>query len=198
MNKLKEGFYLNKDLYFEYVEEFVDFILNELECNEDKFVTVIAKFDEAKEILSNAMLCEDVNFDFLHIESPEIDGYNDEFVLSFWMNDGILEIGCEKLKDEAGDYICPCGDIVFLFSNCSSRIIPLCEDSELYFVSLEDECDCDEEHCCDCCECADKDDDIYGFVANSENNGRHCELTYYSSNPVNTSKIINILKEFGF
>ena len=115
---------MNKDLYFEYVEELVDFVIDELEHNEDKFVAVIAKFDEAKEILSNAMLCEDVNFDFLHIESPEVDDYNDEFVLSFWMNDGILEVGCEKLKDEAGDYICPCGDIVFLFSNCSSRIIP--------------------------------------------------------------------------
>lgn len=189
---------MNKDLYFEYVEEFVDFILNELECNEDKFVTVIAKFDEAKEILSNAMLCEDVNFDFLHIESPEIDDYNDEFVLSFWMNDGILEVGCEKLKNEEGNYTNPCGDIVFLFSNCSSRIIPLCEGSELYFVSLEDECACDEEHCCGCCECVDEGDDVYGFVVNHETSEGHCEFAYYSSTPVNKSEITNILKELGF
>jgi hypothetical protein len=149
---LKEGFYLNKDLYLENVEELVDCVVGTVEYDEDAFVTVVAKFDDAKEILKNVMLYEDVNFDFLEIESPIVDNYYAEYVLSFWMNDGILEIGCEKLMDEEGEYTNPCGDIVFLFSNCSSKIIPLCEGSELYFVNLDDECDCDDD-CCECCEC---------------------------------------------
>lgn len=145
----------SKDINFEYIEEFVDYVFDEVENDEDNFVTVIAKFDEAKEILKNAMTHGDVNFESLQIESPITDNYCDEFVLSFWMNDGVLEMGCEKLKNEEGDYTNPCGDVVFLFDNCSSKIIPLCEGSRLYFVSIEDECDCDED--CDC-ECS-KDED---------------------------------------
>ena len=35
---------MNKDLYYDGVEEFVDCMLNDLERDEDKFVSVIAKF----------------------------------------------------------------------------------------------------------------------------------------------------------
>ena len=144
----------SKDINFEYIEEFVDYVIDETENDEDNFVTVIAKFDEAKEILKELMTYNDVNFELLQIESPIMDNYCDEFVLSLWMNDGVLEIGCEKLKNEDGEYTNPCGDVVFLFDNCSSKIIPLCDGSDLYFVNIEDECGCDEncdEKCpCDC------------------------------------------------
>lgn len=151
----------SKDISFEYIEELVDYVIDEVENDEDNFVTVIAKFDEAKEILKNAMAYDDVNFESLQIESPIMDNYYDEFVLSFWMNDGVLEIGCEKLKNEEGDYTNPCGDVVFLFGNCSSKIIPLCEGSKLYFVSIEDECNCDEDCDCEClCDCHKEDKEI--------------------------------------
>lgn len=144
----------SKDLNFEYIEEFVDYVIDEVENGEDNFVTVIAKFDEAKEILKNAMTYDDVNFESLQIESPIMDNYCDEFILSFWMNDGVLEIGCEKLKNTEGKYTNPCGDVVFLFDDCSSKIIPLCEGSKLYFVEIEDEDnygeECDENCLCDC------------------------------------------------
>ena len=142
----------SKDLNFEYIEDFVDYVVNEVENDEDKFVTVIAKFDEAKEIFKELMTYDDVNFESLQIESPIMDNYCDEFVLSLWMNDGVLEIGCEKLKNEEGEYTNPCGDAVFLFDNCSSKIIPLCEGAKLYFVNIEDECDCDE-GCDEKCSC---------------------------------------------
>ena len=151
----------SKDINFEYIEEFVGYVIDEVENDEDNFVTVVAKFDEAKEILKNAMTYDDVNFESLQIESPIMDNYFDEFVLSLWMNDGVLEIGCEKLKNEEGNYTNPCGDVVFLFDNCSSKIIPLCEGSRLYFVSVEDECDCDEECDCKCpCDCHKEEKEI--------------------------------------
>lgn len=151
----------SKDISFEYIEELVDYVINEVENDEDNFVTVIAKFDEAKEILKNAMTYDDVNFESLQIESPIMDNYCDEFVLSFWMNDGVLEIGCEKLKNEEGDYTNPCGDVIFLFDDCSSKIIPLCEGSMLYFVSIEDECNCGEDCDCECpCDCHKKEKEI--------------------------------------
>ena len=151
----------SKDLNFEYIEEFVDCLVNEVENDEDKFVTVIAKFDEAKEILKELMTYDDVNFESLQIESPIMDNYFDEFVLSLWMNDGVLEIGCEKLKNEDGEYTNPCGDEVFLFDDCSSKIIPLCDGSELYFVNIDDKCDCDEECGCECfCDCHKEDKEL--------------------------------------
>ena len=56
--------------------------------------------------------------------------------------------------------------------------------------------DCDKECCQGCCECADEDDDIYGFVANNENDNGYSKITYYSSIPINKSDIKNILKIF--
>ena len=151
----------SKDIKFEYIEELVDYIIDEVENDEDTFVTVIAKFDEAKEILKEIMTYDDVNFESLQIESPIMDNYFDEFVLSLWMNDGVLEIGCEKLKNEDGEYINPCGDVVFLFDDCSSKIIPLCDGSDLYFVNIEDECDCDEDCDYECpCDCHKEDKEI--------------------------------------
>ena len=159
---MKEGLNLkSKDINFEYIEDFADYVVNEVENDEDKFVTVIAKFDVAKKILKELMTYDDVNFESLQIESPIMDNYCDEFVLSLWMNDGVLEIGCEKLKNEDGEYTNPCGDVVFLFDDCSSKIIPLCDGSELYFVNIDDECDCDEECDCKCpCDCHKEEKEI--------------------------------------
>lgn len=194
---------------FEYIEGFVDCVLSEVENDEDAFVTVIVKFDEAKEILKNVMSYDDVNFESLQIESPIMDNYDDAFVISLWMNDGVLEIGCEKLKNDEGCYINPCGDIVFLFSNCSSKIIPLCEGSDLYFVDIGDECGCDEEcdECCPCeCHCGDSyveysktdDGELHGFTASkSTGNGYH-SYSFYTSDNLSKDDIRDILKEFGF
>ena len=200
---------MNKDINFEYIEEFVDCVINEVESDEDAFTTVIAKFDEAKEVLKSIMTYGDVNFESLQIESPIMDNYCDEFVISLWMNDDVLEIGCEKLKNEDGEYTNPCGDIVFLFSNCSSKIIPLCEGSNLYFVSLDEDCDCDDDcdecylcdcHCDDSCVEYSKTDDgeLHGFTASkSTGNGYH-SYSFYTSDNLSKSDVRDMLKEFGF
>ena len=199
----------SKDLNFEYIEELVGYIVEEVENDEDAFVTVIAKFDEAKEVLKSIMTYDDVDFESLQIESPIMDNYCDEFVISLWMNDGVLEIGCEKLKDEEGCYTNPCGDVVFLFSNCSSKIIPLCEGSDLYFVNIEDECNCDEEcdECCPCdCHCGDScveyshtdDGELHGFTASKSTGDGYHSYSFYTSENLSKGDIHNILKEFGF
>ena len=191
------------------MEEFVDYIVEEAENDEDVFVAVIAKFDEAKEILKSIMTHGGVNFDFLHIENPAISDYEDEFVISFWINDGVLDVGCEKLKNEDGEYINPCGDITYLFSNCSSRIIPLCEGSDLYFVDVEDEFDCDVkcDKCCSCdYHCGDNyveysktdDGELHGFTASKSNGNGYHSYSFYTSDNLSKSDIRDMLKEFGF
>ena len=153
---------MNKDLYVDDIEEFVDYIIADVEHDEDVFVEIIAKFDVAKEILKYIISYGDVDFEFLEIESPMTGDYDDEFIMSLWMNDGVIQVGCEKLKGENGDYTTPCADITYLFDDCSSKIIPLCEGSELYFVNIEDGCDCDEE-CCGCCPCDCHSNEYYSF-----------------------------------
>ena len=142
----------SKEINFECIEEFVGCIVDKLEDYGDLYITAVAKFDEAREILKTVMTYDDVNFESLQIESPEVDNYHDEFVISFWMNIETLEVGCEKLKDKNGDYTDPRGDETYLFDGCSSKIIPLCDGSDLYIVGVIDECDCCE-GCDECCAC---------------------------------------------
>lgn len=187
---------MNKDLCFEYIEDFADYIVGRVEDNEELFVTVVGKFETIKPLLKEVMIYEFVDFENIEIESGIMDNYTDEFVLSLWMNDGVLEVGCGKLKRN-GEYTNPCGDETYLFEDCSSKIIPLCEGSDLYFVNSDEECDCDEE-CCGCCECNEEDDDIYGFTIDNETDNGYSKFTYYSSSPVDKTDIRNILREFGF
>ena len=141
------------------MEEFADYIIGRVEDVEWFFVTVIGKFATIKSLLKEVMTYDSVDFDNIEIESETIDNYMDEFVLSLWMNDGVLQIGCEKLNNN-GEYLMPCGDENYLMEDCSSKVIPLCEDSDLYFVNFDEECDCCEEcgGCCSCdCCCDDKE-----------------------------------------
>ena len=131
---------MNKDLYFECVEEFVDYVIERVEDNDELFVEIIGKFDTIKPVLKEIMTYEFVEFESMEIESKNIDNYTDEFVLSLWANDDVIEFGCEKLKRD-GEYISPCGDETYLMEDCSSKIISLCEDSDLYFVNYGEEFD---------------------------------------------------------
>lgn len=143
----------NKDLNFEYIEEFVDYLVEKVEDNDELFATVVCKFNEAKEIIKYLMMFEDIDFENIYLESPDEKGYTDEFCMEFWYNDGVVNFSCDPLKVN-GKYENPCGDETYLFDDCSSKIISLCEGSKLYFVSIEDECDygeeCDENCLCDC------------------------------------------------
>ena len=200
---------MKSDIYFEYIEDLADYVVDKLEEDEDLYITVIGKFAEMKIILREFMMYEFVNYESLNIESPIVGNYSDEFVLSLWLNDGILEIGCEKLKNKKGAYTSPCGDIVFLFDNCSSKIIPLCEGSQIYYVGIDEECDCDED-CDECCPCechdndvyvecsTDEDGDPYGFVANRSDSNGNYSFSYYTNGKLTEENICDILEEFGF
>ena len=149
---------MNTDLYFEGIEAFSDYIVDCFEDNEELFIAVIGKFNSIKPLLKEAMIYDFVDFESIEIESENVDGYADEFVLSFWVDGDVLKVGCEKLKRD-GKYILPCGDETYLLEDCSSKVIPLCEESDLYFVNFDEECDCCEERCT--CECRDHMDTFY-------------------------------------
>ena len=150
---------MNKDLYFEYVEDFADYIVEKFESEEELFLTVVGKFEEIKNIIKEMFCVAEVDFESLNIESPIMDGYEDEYVLDCWCDDGIIQIGCEPAKRD-GEYLNLEGDETYLLEDCSSKIIHLCEGSNLYFVNFDDECDHDEacDECCSCgCHCDNRE-----------------------------------------
>lgn len=197
----------SKDINFEYIEEFVDYLVEKVKDNDELFATVVCKFDEAKEILKCLMAFDDIDFENIYLESPDEKGYTDEFCIELWYNDGVVNFSCGTLKVN-GKYENPCGDETYLFDDCSSKIIPLCEGSKLYFVSIEDECDCDDcdEGClCDCYKedsCVEysktNDGELHGFTASkSMGNGYH-SYSFYTSDTLTKGDIHDMLKEFGF
>ena len=173
---------MNKDLYFEYIEDFADYIIGKAENDEFLFLSVVGKYEEVKEIIKDLVILADAEFDTIDIQSPDVDGYVDEYVLDCWHDDDLLHIGCEPAKRD-GEYLNFCGDETYLLSNCSSKLIPLCEDTDLYFVNLDEECECD----CDCCECCECDccEDESG-------------ITYYVIDGLTEMDILYMLEEFGF
>lgn len=159
---------MNKDLNFECIEDFTYYIVEKVEEDKELFVSVIGKFEEIKNIIKEMFYIAEVDFDGINIESPIVDGYEDEYVLDCWCCDGVIRIGCEPAKRD-GEYLNLIGDETYLLEDCSSKIISLCEGSDLYFVNINAECDYDEEYdcddCCDeCCRCDCHDDKDDNYV----------------------------------
>ena len=200
---------MNKDINFECMEEFADYVVEKVECDEDLFVSVLGKFEEIKNIIKELFCIAEVDFEMLNIESPDVDGYCDEYVLDCWCEDGIVQIGCEPAKRD-GEYINFMGDETYLLDNVSDEIISFCEGTDFYCVNIDDECDYDDGECCKCCECdccgGDSciedskcgDDDVYGFTVNNETDNGYSKFTFYSSKPVGKIDIRDILKKYWF
>ena len=192
----------SKDLNFEYIEEFVDYLVEKIEDDDELFATVVCKFDEAREIIKYLMMFDDIDFENICLESPDEKGYTDEFCIELWYNDGVVNFSCNPLKVN-GKYENPCGDETYLFDDCSSKIIPLCEGSRLYFVSIKDDCDC--ESSCDCrkkgatVEYSDgADGKLHGFTASKVDDNNYQSFSFYTSEKLNESNIRYLLEEFGF
>ena len=197
---------MNKDLYFESVEEFADCIIERVNGDSELFVAVVGKYENIKPLLKEIMAYDFVDFDSIEIVSEDIDDYADEFVLSIWKSGCDIEVGCEKIK-RCGEYIDFCGDETYLFEDCSSKIIPLCEDSDLYFVNFDEACGCDDV-CCGRCECEycndcseyeeDEDDDIHGFTASKSTDNGYYSYSFYTSDALSGADIRSMLRELGF
>lgn len=155
--------------------------------NKDEYdsVCVIAKYDDAKEILS---ILISMDYDIGRIEIyDEIDkGYSDEFIISLFNN----TVWCSPTKDE-NEYLSLEDDYVYLLDNCNSKIIPYIYAKEIYEVKvgeIDDDCDCCCEHC-NCCHndnnavCkvyVDEDDNVTGFSVHKNDEDSHMEFTYRS------------------
>lgn len=167
----------NKDINFECIEEFADYIVNEVENDEDLFLTVVGKFEEIKNTIKEMIIIADVDFENIVLSCPEASDYADEYVLGCWCDDGVIQIGCKPAKRD-GKYLNLYNDEIYLLDNCSSKIIPSCEGSRLYFVEIKDESDYDKECDENClCDCRNEDKEL-----------STTEKSYYSINGESVSK----------
>ena len=198
----------SKDINFEYIGDFADYIVDRIENNEDLFISVVGKFDEIKNIIKEIFCIAEADFESINIESPIINNYIDEYVFDCWYDDGIVQIGCEPAKRD-GNYLNLCGDETYILYNCSSKIIPLCESSDVYFVNIDDnfECfdECDDFCSCVCCtgdahiECLrDEDGNPHGFIASKSDDSGYYRFNYSTSQNIEDKEIYAILKKFGF
>lgn len=136
-----------KTLHFEDYENFACTVSDAYDRvkSDDKYnsVDVIAKYEDAKEIIRELI---GIGYGIAFIDEladPEWDGYDDAFVVSLLED----QIWCEPVKRENG-YIFVEADVVYIFDNCNSKIIPKIEADEVYEVEIGNEYD----DCNDGCE----------------------------------------------
>ena len=140
-----------KTLNFEDYEDFacaVSDTYDRVKSN-DKYdsVDIVAKYEDAKEIIRELV---GIGYGIAFIDGfgdSEWDGYDDAFVVSL-LDD---EIWCEPVKRKDG-YIFVEADVVYIFDNCNSKIIPKIEADEVYEVEVGDF-----DYDCENCDCHDVD-----------------------------------------
>lgn len=138
-----------KKLHFEDYEDFTCAVSDVYDRvkSKDEYgsVDIIAKYDEAKEIICE-LIAIGYNITFIDgFVSPEWNTYDDAFVISLLED----EIWCEPIKRE-NEYILVETEVAYILDNCSSKIISNIEADEVYEVEIEnddDDCDCEN---CDC------------------------------------------------
>ena len=193
-----------KTLHFEDYEDFacaVSDVYDRVKSDDEyNSVDVIAKYEDAKEIIRELV---GIGYDIAFIDkfgNPEWDGYDDSFVISL-LDD---EIWCEPVKRD-DKYIFIEADVVYIFDDCNSKIIPKIESDEVYEVGIGNYDDCDGD--CENCNCydetylhtsEDEDGNTHGFTASRSDGDSYMSYSYYSSDELSHEDIQKMLKAFGF
>ena len=150
---------LIKTLYFDDYEDFACTLADKyyeiINDDNNNSVDIIAKYDDAKEII-----CELIRIGYgiasiTELADPDWDNYNDAYIISLYDN----QIWCESAKKD-DRYLFVEANTVYLFDDCNSKIIPKIESDEVYEVEIGnkyDDCDGD----CKNCDCHEVDTTSY-------------------------------------
>ena len=190
-----------KTLHFEDYEDFacvVSDVCDRVKSDDEyNSVDVVAKYENAKKIIRELI---GIGYGIAFIDgfgNPEWNGYDDAFVISLYDD----EIWCEPVKRKDG-YIFVEADVVYIFDDCNSKIIPKIESDEVYEVEIGDfDYDCEN---CDCHDdtylhtSEDKDGNTHGFTASRSDGDSYMSYSYYSSDELSHEDIHKMLKAFGF
>ena len=194
-------------LSYESIEEFCEEVNGCIETvhntNEDKYVSVVAKYEEAKQIIRE-LIYYDYEIAQIEVNDPNWDDYDAEYEISV-INGKIF---CSKMKSN-DKYLASYASVVFFMENVNSKCIKSFPESVFeYEVQINDDCDCniedgDEDYedgdfssFLPCCE----DDGLHGFTYSKSDDNGYVSHSFYSTDPVmsydllqNIAKIWNLL-----
>lgn len=192
------------------IEELVEVVVEtyELLHGDDRYVSFVAKYDRAKEILKELVFYGyDINF--IEIAGAEIDGYVDEFDITI-LND---VVSCEKIKRGDRYYIAE-PKFVFFDEEANSKCInSFLSDMKYEFQITDDESSDDADQMIDCHDCDDYDCDLRcqdeiptvnfdkdgkGFKYEKSDATGYQSISYRSSEPVSKDDLSDILRKFYF
>lgn len=183
------------DSILELCEDAVDTYesLNRFPSDEDTSdISFIAKYDEAKEIIS--YLCKlEYDIVFCQFADPEYDGYINEYIITIY--DG--EIWCEPLKRDDGYIYCE-SHFVYVLDNCNSKVLEKCKADYIFEVHINDEefDDFCNDECIFCKEC-EEDNDMHGFTASRNDDNGFTTLSFYSTEKLDSNEMRDLLEIFG-
>lgn len=117
-------------LEYEDYENFACEIVNKFDSLENEFddISIIAKYDEAKEIIKKLLF---VGFDINSLEIYSND-YYEEYIISI---DSDMSVWCEKFKRETG-YINDTPSVAYVMDNCNSAVFKHINSDEIYEVCI--------------------------------------------------------------
>ena len=134
-----------KDLHFDNYEDLALAVADKYDSLTDEYpdVSIIAKYDEAKEIIKE-LFCLGYDIASIDIHRENFEGYYDEYAVSL-TSDGVW---CEKFKRDNG-YLKEDSDVTYISNECNSAVIPHIKSKFVYFfdvVSDDDDKNCDDEY----------------------------------------------------
>lgn len=128
-------------------------------ASDDKDVTAVVFYDDAKELFKELAMIEDTTIDSAEIHSPKWDGYEKEYYITLNRS---YEIFVEKAYHETNEYheagylyfgIDEDEGVALLDGDVDSRIIKAAGRSLCYEIEIDDGSDFEEECDGNCAEC---------------------------------------------
>ena len=199
---------MNK-LYFKNIEDLtceVSDKFDTLDKEDLQDIAVVAKYSEARQIIKE-LLCIGYDMNSVTIENPELDGYEDEYIISLCCIDSEKDIWCEPMVRN-GKYIMDESNYAYVLDNCSNEVYEHLMNNNIYKVvigdsekysSCNEDCDfCEKPSCDKGVELLKEDGQTHGFTVSRSNGNTSISYSYYTSDELHSNDISKLLERFGF
>lgn len=126
-------------LYYDNMESFVCDVADQYDKRKDELddISIIAKYDEAKEIIKE-LICIGYDLFSVEIHDEAYDEYDDEYIISL-LDDSIF---CEPFKRDTG-YITEDATITYISNECNSKCLDYIGSHKIYAFDIDDNQDID-------------------------------------------------------